>query len=153
MSMMALGPFRFSLQSQSNGVQIQPFEELNRRASYEWAEQALIGKDPAVQYTGNNAEQITLRGRIFPYYKGGLGQLDQMRTTASSGRALAMVDGLGSVLGNWGITSIEETQRYFFEDGTARAIDFTLQLKKIDHGDVPAGKPENITLRSVGPLA
>jgi uncharacterized protein len=121
--MMILGPFRF-------GIDRLAFQELSRSSGYVWAEIERIGAAPALQYTGREADSLTLPGVFFPHFKGGLAQLPAMRLAAEQGMSLPLITGYGFFLGTWAITRIDETQSVFFRDGAPRKVDFTIELKQ-----------------------
>lgn len=117
-----LGDFQFSMDTAA-------FEELQRSSAYIWAELPRIGMNPALQFTGVEAEVITLTGKIYPHFRGGLGQIDAMRTEAAKGKPLLMVDGLGSIKGFWCITRVEEGRRHMWVSGAPRLQEFTVEVK------------------------
>ncbi len=121
--MMILGPFRFSVERLA-------FQELSRSSGYVWAEIERIGAGPALQYTGREAETMSLPGTFHPHFKGGLAQLPAMRLAAEQGQPLPLITGYGSFLGLWAITRIDETQGVFFRDGAPRKVDFVIELKQ-----------------------
>lgn len=117
-----LGEFQFSLDTAA-------FEELQRSSAYAWAELPRLGVNPALQFTGLEAETITLSGKIYPHFRGGLGQVDAMRAQAAQGKPLLLVDGLGSIKGFWCITRVEEGRRHLWVSGAPRLQEFSLELK------------------------
>jgi len=121
---MALGAFRFSVFSAA-------YQGFSRAAAHRWAKMERVGRAPAHQYLGPDAEEIEIEGVIFPGYEysvlGG-NQLSQMRAQAALGLPLMLVDGLGFVWGRWVIRSVSEDQALFMPDGAARRIDFRLSL-------------------------
>lgn len=125
--MMQLGSFQF-------GTWTAAYQELNRSTSWQWAEQALFGKAPTLQYTGPGADTLTLPGVIYPEYRGGLSQIDNMRLIAGNGQPLIMVSGLGRILGRWVIDQIDEKQSVFASAGMPRKIEFTLSLRRYSAG-------------------
>lgn len=121
---MALGAFRFSVFSAA-------YQGFSRAASHRWATMDRIGRAPAHQYLGPEAEEIGIEGVIFPGYEYALlggNQLSQMRAQAGLGQPLMLVDGLGFVWGRWVVRSVSEDQSVFMPDGAARRIGFRLQL-------------------------
>ena len=120
--MMALGAFRF-------GVTGGSYQKLRRDARYRWEKLDRVGRDPALQYLGPDAEEITLEGVIHPHYRGGLRQLDFMRAAARTGEPMMLVDGLGWVWQRWAITGVEETKTVLMSDGAPRQIDFRITLR------------------------
>ena len=119
--MMALGRFRFGLSTAA-------YQRLQRRTDYPWQTQNRLGRKPARQKTHDGDDQITLSGVIHPHFRGGLGQLDAMRTEAARDEPLQLVDGKGVVYGLWVILSLHEGASEFFADGAPRAQNFRLQL-------------------------
>ncbi|MCA3456479.1 MAG: phage tail protein [Rhodobacter sp.] len=119
---MALGTFRF-------GVNRASYQMFTRDAAYRWAKQDRLGRDPALQYLGPDAEEITLEGVIYPHFKGGLRQMELMRAVARQGVPMMLVDGLGFVWQRWVITRVSETKSLFLADGAPRRIEFNVTLR------------------------
>ncbi|MEW8072695.1 MAG: phage tail protein [Candidatus Thiodiazotropha sp.] len=119
--MMQLGEYQF-------GIESAVYEQLRRSTAYRWQGQDRIGRRPAQQFAGVGQETISLTGRIYPFYKGGLGQLDKMRAEAGQGEPRILVDGLGRIWGKWAVTRIDETQSTLMPDGVPEKIDFNLEL-------------------------
>jgi phage protein U len=120
--MMALGTFRF-------GVNRASYQTFTRDAAYRWAKADRLGRDPALQFLGPDAEEITLEGVIYPHFKGGLRQMELMRLVARQGAPMMLVDGLGWVWQRWAIVSVSETKSVFLADGAPRRIDFSIGLR------------------------
>ena len=121
--MLMLGDYRFSLSTAA-------YQEWSHSAEYRWPAAERVGRLPARQYLGPGPEEIGLSGVIYPYHKGGLGQLDAMRGEAGRGKPLLMTDGTGRVWGQWVLTRVEETRRVFQANGTPQRIEFRLQLAR-----------------------
>ncbi len=120
--MMALGSFRFGMNRAS-------YQSFTRSAAWRWEKIDRIGRAPALQYLGPDADQISLEGVIYPHFKGGLRQMELMRAIAGTGQPMILVDGLGWVWQRWAITAIEETKTVFLADGAPRRIDFSITLQ------------------------
>lgn len=133
--MMSLGEYRFSAPTAA-------YQELTHATDYRWAVQERLGRLPARQYLGPGDETIKLRGVVHPHYKGGLGQIDRMRTEAGRGEPLLLSEGTGRVLGTWVIERIEEVRRELEADGAPRRIEFNLTLTRY-------GKDENRSLQQI----
>ena len=123
--MLSLGGYKFEVATAA-------YQELARSTGWEWAEQGRIGQRPALQFTGLQAETITLPGVIYPYWKGGLTQLPQLRRLADAATPLLLVSGLGQNVGRYVIERIDERQTVFFPNGAPRKIEFTITLKRYD---------------------
>lgn len=125
--MMTLGTvsdgFKFSLDTAA-------YQELSRSNSWNWEEQNQAGTYPNLQYTGKASERITLRGKVFPHFRGGLGQVAAMRALGDKAKPMLLTDGLGKVWGEYIIDSLDEGTRLFWANGAPREQSFTLSLKK-----------------------
>lgn len=119
--MMALGPFRFSVDTAA-------YKQLRRDIRFDWRRLNRLGNKPKLQFLGADAEAIELSGTIYPQYRGGLTQIEQIEVLAGTGKPLLMVDGLGFVWGKYCVLGIGETREAFFENGVPRKIGFTISL-------------------------
>ena len=120
--MMMLGSFMFSIDTAA-------YQELTRTNEYRWPAQERVTREAALQFVGPGQESISLKGVIYPHYKGGIGQMDTIRGDAALGEPLLLVDGNGNYWGKYVIERAEETKTVFYADGTPRKIDFKLDLK------------------------
>lgn len=120
--MMKLGDFTFALNTAA-------YQNYSHSSSYNWPEQARIGSNPALQFTGTGVTTISLSGVIFPYFRGGLEQVEDMRKQAGSGKPLLLISGMGIMKGYWCITSVKEKSSEFRASGLPRKIEFTMDLK------------------------
>jgi phage protein U len=109
------------------------FDELRRSTDFRWASQERLSRRPAQQAVGMGDEKITLKGAIFPGFKGGLKQLDTLRAIGARLEPLSLVTGYGDVLGNWCLKSIEEEQSALMQGGIPRKQGFTLEF--VRYGD------------------
>ena len=125
--MMQLGFFQFSIDGAT-------YQRLSRSTEYRWARQARIGANDALQFTGYGPETIEIEGVIYPHFRGGLKQVDRMRTQASLGRPLTLVSGVGKVLGLWVVEGISEGQEVFASRGVPQRQDFTMRMARYDGG-------------------
>ncbi|MEQ8257551.1 MAG: phage tail protein [Roseovarius confluentis] len=125
--MLQLGGFQFSISTAA-------YEELSRGAEYRWAAQQRVGAVDVLQFTGRAAETIELRGKIYPAYKGGLGQVEDMRAQAGRGKPLRLISGGGRLLGEWVIEAVREGQRVFAAGGIPLRQEFEMRLRQYDAG-------------------
>ncbi|NBG93121.1 phage tail protein [Pseudomonas sp. 9.1(2019)] len=109
------------------------FEELTRSSEFRWAAQERLTRRPAQQAVGMGAERITLKGSIYPGFKGGIKQLDTLRSIGGQLQPLGLTTGYGEVLGNWCLKNIEEEQSAFLQGGIPRKQGFTLEF--VRYGD------------------
>lgn len=122
--MASIGGFQFSLDTAA-------FQQLERTSSFKWAKQERIGRNPALQFVGREAETVTLQGAIYPHFRGGLGQMAQIRSLAETGQPqdFVMCDTeSGTVMGRWVVESVRESRTVFFADGAPRKIEFSITL-------------------------
>ncbi|WP_299144159.1 phage tail protein [uncultured Tateyamaria sp.] len=125
--MMQLGLFQFSIDDAA-------YQRLSRSTEYRWARQARIGTNDALQFTGLGPDTIELEGVIYPHFRGGLKQVDKMRTQASLGLPLPLVSGIGKVLGLWVVEAISEGQEVMAAQGVPHKQEFTMRMAKYDGG-------------------
>ena len=121
--MLALGPYRFSLNTSA-------YQSLKRSSEYRWPSIERIGKEPLLQAIGPGYDRIDLDGVIYPHFRGGLGQINATRDSAAKQEPLMLINGQGNVLGRFVITQIEESQNTFLADGTPRKIEFRMSLER-----------------------
>jgi len=116
-----LGDFQFSL---LNGAP----QTLDWDASYRWEEQGRLLRDPAQQFLGPGAQDITMEGVLYPGFSGRQGTVEELRAIARAGKPLMLSDGLGRIYGKWAIKQLREGRGVFAPGGAARQITFSVQL-------------------------
>ncbi len=109
------------------------FDELRRSTKFRWASQERLSRRPAQQGVGIGDEKITLKGVILPGLKGGLKQLDTLRTMGGKLQPLTMTTGYGDVLGTWCLENVDEEQSSLMQGGIPRKQAFTLEF--VRYGD------------------
>ncbi|SFW61281.1 hypothetical protein SAMN03159376_02458 [Pseudomonas sp. NFACC09-4] len=109
------------------------FEELRRQTSFRWAGQERLTRSIAQQAVGQGEDKITLKGAIFPGFKGGLKQLDTLRTIGDRLQPVNLTTGYGEVLGTWCLLNIEEEQSHLLAGGIPRKQSFSLEF--VSYGD------------------
>ena len=148
--MLALGMFVFMRQTL-------PYQTLQRDAEYRWPSNSRVGKRDAFQFLGVGEEKITLAGVLYPEVTGGRMTMTTIRLMAEEGRAWPLLDGTGMIYGVYVINNVSDTGSVFFSDGTARKIDFTLTLTRVDpslaalYGDI--GKQAETLIGKAGDMA
>lgn len=123
--MMAYGQFVFSVGTLA-------YQELQRQSNWRHPSNTRIGARPARQFTGPGDDTMRLSGLLAPEVTGSTVALDDLRAMADQGLAWPLVDGAGRVYGQFVIENLDETKSVFFADGTARRIEFNLQLARVD---------------------
>lgn len=109
------------------------FDELRRSSAFRWASQERLTRRPAQQAIGMGDEKLTLKGAIFPGFRGGIKQLDTLRSLGAQLQPLILTTGYGDVLGTWCTTSVEEEQSALLAGGIPRKQGFTLEF--VRYGD------------------
>ncbi len=109
------------------------FDELRRSSAFRWASQERLTRRPAQQAIGMGDEKLTLKGAIFPGFRGGIKQLDTLRTLGGKLQPLTLTTGYGDVLGTWCMTSVEEEQSSLLGGGIPRKQGFTMEF--VRYGD------------------
>lgn len=126
LTMMRLGTFKFCIYTAA-------YQELNRTTNYQWGEQAVFGTWDNLQYLGPGEDSQSLTGVVYPEFKGGTGQIDDLRALAATGQPQLLISGTGKILGYWVIGSITEGQTKFAAFGVPRRQEFTVNIRK--HSD------------------
>lgn len=119
-------PFYFNLDTLA-------FNELMRQSDYKWVGQERLTRRAAQQAVGLGDEKMTLKGAVFPQWRGGLGQLDTLRALAARLVPLDLVTGAGNVLGAWCLRSIQEDQSALLRGAIPRKQGFSLEF--VRYGD------------------
>lgn len=109
------------------------FEELRRQTGFRWAGQERLTRSIAQQAVGQGDDKITLKGAVFPGFKGGLGQLQKLRSIGRRLQPLSLTTGYGEVLGTWCLTSLEEEQSHLLAGGIPRKQGFSMEF--VSYGD------------------
>ena len=138
----AVKPFPHLLIIQPRDPKLQPyffnldtaaFDELSRSTEFRWASQERLSRRPAQQAIGMGEEKLTLKGTIYPGFKGGIKQLDTLRTIGARLQPLTLTTGYGKVIGTWCLKTIGEEQGAFLHGGIPRKQGFTLEFGR--YGD------------------
>lgn len=128
-AMLALGLFVF-------GLETLPYQDFQRSTDWRHASNSRVGRRAGRQFIGVGEDAITLTGVLYPEITGGKLNLAMIRYMAETGKAWPLMQGTGDYFGLYIIESVEERGSLFFPDGTARKIEFTLKLTRVDD-DVP----------------
>lgn len=125
MHLMALGMFLFEIGALAH-------DEMQRKTDWQHARSPRVGARDATQFTGPGDETISLSGAVYAEIADGRVSLDDLRAMADDGEALPLVDGTGTVYGNFVITAIDERHAFLMAGGRARRIDFAIDLLRVD---------------------
>lgn len=125
MHLMALGMFLFEIGTLA-------FEDLQRKASWTHARSARVGARDATQFVGVGEETITLSGATFIELADGRVSLDELTRMADTGEPFPLLDGTGTIFGDFVIEKLDQRYAYLLPDGTPRRIDFGIDLLRVD---------------------
>ena len=123
--LMSLGLFPFSLPTLAH-------DDLSRRTAWRHATAPRIGARDATQFVGPGEESVSIGGTAHAELTDGRACLDQLREMGATGQAWPLVDGAGTVFGAFVIQTLDEKHKALFPDGTPRAIEFSLELLRVD---------------------
>ncbi len=123
--LMALGMFIFDLPTLAHN-------ELQRRASWRHTRSARVGARDATQYVGPGEETVSLSGAVYAEIADGRVSIDDLRDMAASGEAWPLLDGTGTLFGDYVIEAIDERHAHLMTGGRAQRIDFAIDLLRVD---------------------
>ncbi|WP_313713215.1 phage tail protein [Pseudomonas sp.] len=133
----AVKPFPHLLIIQPQDPKLQPyyfnldtaaFDELKRKTAYRWAGQERLTREIAQQAVGQGEDRLTITGAIFPTHKGGIGQLNTLRSIGRRLQPLTLTTGYGEVLGSWCLLNVDEEQGALLAGGIPRKQSFSLEF-------------------------
>lgn len=131
--LLIIQPLRPQAQPYYFNLDTAAFDELRRQTGFRWVGQERLTRSIAQQAVGLGDDKITLKGAIFPTFRGGLGQLQALRTIGRQLQPLNLTTGYGEVLGTWCLTRIEEDQSNLLAGGIPRKQGFSLEF--VSYGD------------------
>jgi phage protein U len=126
--LLIIQPLRPEAQPYYFNLDTAAFDELRRQTGFRWAGQERLTRSIAQQAVGLGDDKITLKGAVFPTFRGGLGQLQALRSIGRQLQPLNLTTGYGEVLGTWCLTSIEEDQSNLLAGGIPRKQGFSLEF-------------------------
>jgi phage protein U len=131
--LLILQPLDSKLQPYYFNLDTAGFNELRRQTSARWAGQERLTREIAQQAVGQGEDKLTIKGVIFPAFRGGIRQLGKLRTITRRLQPVTLITGYGDVLGTWCLTSVDEEQGALLAGGIPRKQGFTLEFLK--YGD------------------
>jgi phage protein U len=123
--LMTLGMFIF-------GMDTIPYQDLQRRMSWRHEESERFGRRAASQFAGAGDDAITIAALVVPEVAGSYGAIDRLVEMADTGDNWPLVDGLGRVLGQYRIDTIDIGHVGIMAGGLPRGQNFTMELKRVD---------------------
>ncbi len=114
-----------------------PFQSVSRQSGWRHPTHNAVGGIPPAQYTGPEADTLTISAELRPEITGGDASLADLYAMAETGKPHNLIWGTGEVMGAYVITSIKTEKSQLMHDGKARSINFTMDLQKA--ADQPMG--------------
>lgn len=111
------------------------FHELSRDAAADFAEKAVMGRRPPLEFVGEGPETRTITCRLFPAKFGGLSSLEGLHKQRASGKPQPFMRGDGANMGWFVIERIAERDTYIGPQGVGQVVEVDISLKRSD----PAG--------------
>lgn len=108
-----------------------PFNQYSRSQAWKHPNQATVGTMPPAQFTGKDPEEMTIEAELRPEVTGGTGSIEALRMMAATGKPYTLIMGHGKIMGSYVITNIQERGSQLNQDGSARALSFSMNLKKV----------------------
>jgi phage protein U len=105
---------------------VEPFNvhETDHATDTDWARKEIVGAAIYREWVGENDEEITLRGRVFPYRIGGLSELEIMEACRYHGVANTLIRGDGQMLGWYVIEQLARAHRFLGAEGVGQLVNF-----------------------------
>lgn len=120
--MMRLGAFSFSVDNLA-------YDTLKTEVSWNWTEQARIGRRDLLQYTGKKAATRTLEGQAHALLGRSVTAISELYQLGDQLAPQQMVSSSGDVLGFWVIKSVSDSISAHLPGGFARHKTFTMELQ------------------------
>lgn len=131
--LLILQPLKAGSQPYYFNLDTAAFDELQRRTAFRWTGQERLTRDIAQQAVGQGEDTLSIKGAVFPLFKGGISQLEALRTIGRQLLPVSLTTGYGAVLGSWCLQKIDEDQSALLAGGIPRKQAFTLEFTK--YGD------------------
>lgn len=105
-------------------------DAVDRVASADFAEHALIGSLKGREFMGEGDEIVTVSGQILPGKIGGLTELETLHGLRRAGQAVPLMRGDGRMLGWFVITQVRENHEDLERDGVGFKVQHSITLAK-----------------------
>lgn len=123
--MMVLGLFVFQLRTV-------PYQQLQYQRNWRHVTNNRVNRRPSTQFLGPDNDKLSLSGVLMPEVTGGSLSLLALELMAEQGKSWPLIEGSGTIYGMYVIESLSQTKTEFFNNGAARKIEFTIELKRVD---------------------
>ncbi|WP_068083116.1 phage tail protein [Novosphingobium rosa] len=113
------------------------FDGMNRHREWKHPSAERYLQLDGSQFTGPGDDMLRLTGRIVPEVAGAYTSIDTLAAMADQGDAAALINGAGTIIGNFVIVSLDEQHTAIFDGGVARCVGFALELKRVPDDPAP----------------
>ncbi len=121
-----------------------PINRLRRDTKASWSEHKTLKGRSVVSFCGIPARRIEITGSILCEFHDALSQMEKLHIMTQTGEPLplsATTKQIGTYLGLWAITSLNEERMVFDSSGHAKKIEFKIELLEVfrDRNQKPTG--------------
>jgi uncharacterized protein len=106
--------------------------EVEKSSEAGFAEKAVVGRRPILEFVGEGPQTFRIGGRLFPQKLGGLDELRALDEHRINGKALPLMRGDGTPMGWFVIESLRERSAMLDARGVGKVIEFDVSLKRAD---------------------
>lgn len=115
-------------------LNIHEWEEESRG---DFAKKEVLGATPPYEFTGDDGEELTLRGRYYPHKVGGLKEYDDLKSLKAQGLAQQLMRGDGTVMGWYQCHVIHQQHTFLRRDGIGQVVTFEAMFHR---AGIPGGE-------------
>lgn len=87
------------------------------------------------QFVGPGDETVNLSGSVYAEIADGQLSIEDLRAMADSGEAFPLLDGTGTIFGDFVIEGVDERHQYLMLDGRPQRIDFAIDLLRVPEAE------------------
>lgn len=99
-------------------------------AETSYAEKAVLGAEPLLEFVGEGSNTWTMDVKLFPKKFDGMSELQMLHQLRQAGLPLPFMRGDGAYLGWVNIKSVSEHHTYIDIDGVGRCIEISISLQR-----------------------
>lgn len=121
--LMTIGPVRFEV------APLNPHKITHAHGAH-FAEKAILGTRPGLEWVGESGESWTVTARLHPEKFGGLGDLEKLRQARAAGLPQYMMRGDGTLMGWVVIDNVTEKSSHLDGAGVGRVIEVDIVLRR-----------------------
>jgi hypothetical protein len=128
MALFGWGPLTFDVEPLN-------VHEKDHTTDSDWARKEIAGAPIYREWVGENDEEITLRGRVFPFRLGGLYELDVLEAQRRNAMPHPLLRGGNVFLGWFVIEKLARSHRFLADGGLGQLINFEATFVRVPMPD------------------